>query len=362
MMRVFLGAIVISLIAYVTAGADTADDKNAFRTAYKSYQQAAADGKTTAARNFARQALELGEKVYGPDHKNTAALTLNYGRLIQINEDALPVLKLAIKRYEKIYGKDSAEMIDPLLDLAANSTSFRTWKRAKSIYRRAQKLAEHHYPDDKLITGSIALEMGKVALQEAHSTEALRYLLQAKKTFAATSKGVSIAKLAETNFYLGKFLLADKKYQRATEALLASLETFEKHTPNSQVTMTNHAFLIEAYEKRGLRDEATKHCRAIGSKSAIKPDQDYLPVYRAGPIYPRAAQRVSKEGYAIIELTVDKNGFVRSPIAIEVDGHSSFAAASIEAAQSFRYAPRYVDGKPVDTTGVRYRFSYNLAK
>ena len=359
-MRLFLGAIVISLITTVTAFADTADDKKAFRAAYKAYQQAVQGPNMILAQSKAKEAFELGEKVYGPDHKSTAILLLNYGRLIQRDNDALPILKDAVSRYEKIYGKDSPEMIDPLLDLAASSTSFGTLDKARSIYRRALKLAEIHYPDDTFVEGSIVLEMGKVALQQASSSEALRHLRRARKTFTKQEGGAAQNKLAETNFYLGKFLLADKKYKRATEALLASLSTFEKHAPNSQVTMTNHAFLIEAYEKRGLSEDATKHCQAIGSKSPIDDDQDYQPVYKTFPQYPVGAQRSGKEGYAIVELTVDKNGFVKDPVAVEVKGHNGFRTASIEAAKRFRYAPRYVDGQPVDTDGVRYKFSYTL--
>lgn len=352
---------IVCIAAATTAFADAADDKKAFRAAYKAYQEAAKGPNWALTREKAKEAYELGEKVYGPDHKNSAALLLNYGRLIQNDERALPILKDAVSRYEKIYGKEAIELIDPLLDLAASSTDYRTLDKAKSIYRKALKLAEIHYPDDLYVEGSIVLEMGKVALQEAQSSEALRHLRRARKIFENIEDPSASNKLAETNFYLGKFLLADKKYKNATKALLTSLKIFEENAPDSRVTMTNHAFLIEAYEKRGLRDKATKHCRAIGSKAPQDANQDYMPVYMTQPVYPRSAQKSGKEGYAIIELTVDKNGFVQNPSAIEVDGHKGFEAASLAAAEQFRYAPRYVDGKPVDTTGVRYRFTYNLA-
>lgn len=361
-MKHILTALVIGVMASATALADAADDKKAFREAYKAYQEAAKGPNWALTREKAKEAYELGEKLYGPDHKNTATLLLNYGRLIQNDEKALPILRDAVSRYEKLYGNDAIELIDPLLDLAASSTDYGTLDKAKSIYRRALKLAELHYPDDPFVEGSIVLEMGKVALQEAQSSEALRHLRHARKIFDSQTDPSASNKLAETNFYLGKFLLADKKYKRATEALLTSLEIFEKNAPDSRVTMTNHAFLIEAYEKRGLRDEATKHCQAIGSKSPQDANQDYMPVYMTQPVYPISAQRSGKEGYAIIEVTVDANGFVQNPVAIDVDGHPSFEATSIEAVQKFRYAPRYENGRPVETDGVRYRFSYNLRK
>lgn len=359
-MRKLTGVAIAALLLSGPVFADKDADRKAFRAAYKAYQEAVQGSNINAAKSYAKEAFEAGEKLFGPGHKNTAALLLNYGRLIQKDEDALPILKDAISRYEKIYGEDAAELIDPLIDLAASQTGYGTLGKAKSTYRRALKLAELHYPDDTFIIASIELEMGIVALNEAQSVESMRYLRRARDKFTLLEDGASENKLAQTNFYIGKYQLADKKYKKATEALLTSLETFEKNAPNSRTTMTNHAFLIEAYERRGLSDEATKHCRAIGQKEPIRPNQDYMPVYQVHPVYPSGAQRSGKEGYAIVELTVDKDGFVKDPFVVEVDGHNSFKEASLKAAQQFRYAPRFENGEAVDTPGVRYRFSYSL--
>ncbi len=359
-MKIKLAALALSLAIATPALADKADDKKAFRTAYKSYQQAAAAGEVDDALKFARQAYEYGEKVYGPDHKNTAALTLNYGRLITKDKEALPIFKLAVKRYEKVYGKKSAELIGPLTDMAGKSNRAPDNKKASTIYKRALSLVETHFPDDKMRQGKLQLEVGKSALNVGERSNANRYLTAAKKTFETQPGDAGLAKLAETEFYIGKFHLAAKHYEIATESLLSSLDTFDSNVPNGQMSMAIHAFLIRAYEEQGMREQATKHCQAIGAKTPITDDQDYLPIYLPSPSYPRNAQRAGDEGYAIVELTVDKNGFVKDPIAVEVKGHNGFRAASIEGAKKFRYAPRYVDGQPVETEGVRYKFLYNL--
>lgn len=340
--------------------ADEKSDKQAFRTAYKAYQEAAASGKQWDALKYAREAYEYGEKVYGPNHKNTATLLFNYGRLIPKKEEAREILQDAVNRYEKLYGADAEQMIDPLMDLAANSAGVGTLGKARSIYRRALELAQVHYPGDKHMEGIIRLEMGKIALQEAQSRQALTHLNKAKSLLAAVPGNATVAQVAEADFLIGKYQMAKKNYAKATESLLASLDVYEEYAPNSRSTMTNHAFLIRVYEEQGMRDKATKHCRAIGAKSPVKPDQDYMPVYRASPVYPSSAQRAGREGYAIVELTVDKDGFVKNPTAVEVKGHNGFRDASLEAVAKFRYAPQYKDGKPVDTEGVRYRFTYNL--
>ncbi len=359
-MKRFLYVAMAVSLASSAVFADEKSDQKAFRDAYKAYQAAVAAGNPWQALDHAKVAYEYGELVFGPDHKNTAALLLNYGRLIKDKEEARKILQKAVDRHEALHGEDAAELIDPLMDLAANSADLGTLGKARKIYRRVLKLAETHFPDSNLMLGIIRVEMGKIALHEAQSKEALRLLNKARDALEKADAGRAAPYLAETEFYIGQYQMARQRHKKATKHLLASLSIYEELAPNSSNTMTNHAFLIEAYEKMGLRDEATKHCRAIGAKAPLKPDQDFDPVYQVRPIYPVSAQRSGKEGYAIVEITVDKDGFVQSPTVIELNGHDAFAQASLDAVAKFRYAPRYENGEAVDTEGVKYKFSYNL--
>ena len=340
--------------------ADEKSDRKAFREAYKAFKEAMAYGDVGEARDQARLAFEYGEKVYGPEHKNTATLLLNYARLIGNKKEAHDRTEDAVKRYERVYGKDAEQLIDPLIELASNSSGIGTLGDAKKHYRRALKLAEQHHPGDAFIEGQIRLEMGKIALQESQAREAIKYLDQAKTLFQTIDDPAIAEKIAETDFQIGKYKMAKKEFKEAEKALVSSLEVFEAIAPNARMTMTNHAFLIRAYEEQGLSDLATKHCRAIGSKASVNPDQNYLPIYRASPVYPAAALHTGKEGYAIVELTVDENGFVRDAVVVESKGHNAFRKASLDAAQKHRYAPRFENGEAVSTAGVRYKFSYGI--
>lgn len=92
-------------------------------------------------------------------------------------------------------------------------------------------------------------------------------------------------------------------------------------------------------------------------------DGDYLPLVRVQPQYPRRAQERGIEGYAIVELTVAEDGSVppESILVIEAEPKGYFERAAIKAAQKFKYKPKVVNGKGQKVTGVRYRFSFNLA-
>ncbi len=92
-------------------------------------------------------------------------------------------------------------------------------------------------------------------------------------------------------------------------------------------------------------------------------DGDYLPLVRVRPQYPRRAQERGIEGYAIVELTVAEDGTVPpdSIIVIEAEPKGYFERSAIKAAAKFKYKPKIINGQGQEVTGVRYRFSFNLA-
>jgi len=166
---------------------------------------------------------------------------------------------------------------------------------------------------------------------------------------------------AQTDFMIGKHYIAARKHVEATESLNSSLAIYKEIAPSASITLTNHAFLIEAYEERGMSEEATKHCLAIGAAKPHDPDQEYKPVYYVQPRSPSRAMGAGRSGHVIVELTVDENGFVRNPTVLEYKGHQTFKGAALDAVAKFRFAPRYENGAPVETEGVKYRFNFALA-
>ena len=85
-----------------------------------------------------------------------------------------------------------------------------------------------------------------------------------------------------------------------------------------------------------------------------------MPLIEVAPVYPRNAQRRRREGYVLLEFIVDADGRVRDPVVIEESPKGVFGAAAVEAARSFRYVPKVVDGVLVSTAGVRNKITFEL--
>jgi len=86
---------------------------------------------------------------------------------------------------------------------------------------------------------------------------------------------------------------------------------------------------------------------------------DYLPIVKVAPIYPQRALIHGIEGYCIVQFTVTRQGTTRDPFVIEgACTDQLFRDPSIQAALKFKYKPRVIDGKAVEVSGVRKKFTY----
>ena len=66
------------------------------------------------------------------------------------------------------------------------------------------------------------------------------------------------------------------------------------------------------------------------------------------------------EGYVIVEFTVTESGSTEAIRIIEAEPDKIFNKSAIKATARSRYRPRIVDGKPVEVTGMRKMFSFEL--
>ena len=108
------------------------------------------------------------------------------------------------------------------------------------------------------------------------------------------------------------------------------------------------------------RDEQS----SSATKSKPRPDVETgmgLPIVKVAPIYPRRALKERIEGHVLLEFVVTETGDVRDAVVLEAKPNGVFEQAALKAAAKFKYKPRTVDGKPVETPGVRNRISFEVS-
>ena len=361
--------VIASLLSLSALGeeADTSrsDNIKRFNESQRCHKSAIAEGHKKKAVRCAQSSLEAGENLFEPDSKNIAGLTYNYGSaLLSRGYDSAnriqKVLSEALRLNESLYGENSLELVDLLLDLGhANNLSTNSTGVKRSSYSRALEILASNYGNSSLeyaeaqLTISIeilgrARTSGQLSFSNKYAKGALEIFLQ---ELGPTSVGATLA-----SFQLGKQKMLREKYRSAIPFLNNALA-------NPSVAQYAHGFLIRAYEETGQRASAGFHAQELGKLVSGQEDQNYIPVYVPQPDYPRKAQVKGVSGYAVIELTISVEGTaIKTSIVEQYPTSKGFGKAALKAAKKLRYVPRFVDGEAVEVPGVLYKFTFKMAR
>jgi len=88
-------------------------------------------------------------------------------------------------------------------------------------------------------------------------------------------------------------------------------------------------------------------------------DGEYLPIFRAPPIFPRRALERGICGWVELKYTVTSAGTTRDAV-VTSSSSSMFERNAIKAALKYKYKPRQVGGKPVDVPNVPIRIKFEV--
>ena len=345
--------VAVGFAAATVASFAAAEDD--FRAAYEAYVAASADGRHGDAAAHAEQAKRLGETFFADDERRLATLAFNHGYALSKARrygDAYDVLKNARKRMRDAYGEDAPELAQVEIALVTAAPS----PAVRKHVRRAERITRLHDLDE----GASIAHAKLIGGMRIGGRQGLRLLEEATRAFEELDDADG---LALGNFWLGK-IRAQYGWGDAAGHFEATLThagrgKADRPTQRSLVLMA-HANLVAVHEKSGLRDEATKHCLAIGRMTPWGGKADYQPLYRKIPTYPENERKQSMGGWVQTEFDVDGSGFVRDARVLASAGGRGFEDAALEAVRGFRYAPRFVDGEAVAVQGIRNLMKFEI--
>jgi TonB family protein len=342
--KVLLSLILSSLIA---TAASAKDNTSQFKEAYAQYQQAEEVSDLKALQKYAKESFELGQLVFGLESINTINLSINYAKALfaaQKHEQSAEVLMSMLPTIEKVLKPTDLALVDVYLTLSDSLYGESNDKSEKYLLKALRVTSDNEHTQP-VLAADLEVEIGR-RLVSFGSTKS-RILVHANKVLSEHLPE-NDRRLIYSNYYLGKYYLSHRKLSKAIESFSKNLPVFEKlNGPTHQIELATHALLIDAYEKKGNREQATQHCVAIGQLKPWAPEQEQQPIYRTAPEYPMSAARRGENGMVKMAFTVTPMGFVEDIEVIKSEGSKSFHAKAKEAIQKWRYAPKFEDGKPV---------------
>lgn len=330
-----------------------------FKTSQKCYANSVADENWKRALKCAKSSLDMGRVLFNAGHKNIAALTHNYALMLSNNNQHIKAddqFTKAYKLYKKHYGKKSESVGWLLLDTANTQVNFDPRKASKN-YLKALDTLSHQELFEPLMKAKISLEAsiqltGSHGLTHGTLNNAITMSEFAYKTYF-NAYGADHAQTAMAAFTMGKISFLKGDDVTAEKFLNQSLL-------NADIGKYAHGLLIDIHTKNGRFDLVQKHQKALG-KVLPKQDQQskYIPVFVQSPKYPKRALQKGAEGYAIISVTITKDGGVKDTVLIEESPKKfGFGKAALKVAKKLKYSPQVEDGIAIEVPAVLYKYNF----
>jgi len=305
------------LLAYMLTATANAKDENLieFNQAYSDFQILTKQGKWKEWLPHAENAYQLGKQVHGETSKHTAALAQNYGlNLYELdrNKEAENWLNISLSISENNLGKDAPELIPILMNLGKAAANHESSRSQEKYFRRMLGIAKDNFGESSTRYASLQGGVGRSLYNTGHLRKAKKYIYDGYEILQRVL-GDSSPKTGNAAFHIGKYEMTHRGYEEAIKYLNKALLGFDSGKAMSRNELTTRAFLIDAYENMGESEKATQHCLAIGRMKPAVEVQNYVPIFKKLPIFPRVALRARITGDVIVEFEVDANGFVVEP-------------------------------------------------
>ena len=358
------------IITFLFLGQACADDNSQasktsqlqkFKTSQKCYANSVANENWKLGLECAKSSLDTGRELFNAGHKNIAALTHNYALMLSNNNKHIKAddeYKKAYKLYKKHYGKKSETVGWLLLDTANSQVNYNS-KKASKNYSKALDILSTQELFEPLMKAEISLQAsiqltGSHELTKGTLNNALTMSEFAYRTYYS-AYGAGHAQTALAAFNRGKISFLKGDDATAEKFLNQSLV-------NPDIAIYAHGLLVDIHTKNGRFDLAQKHQKALGKVSPKRgQESEYIPVFVQSPKYPKRAMQKRIQGYAIVSLTITKDGSVKDTLIVEEHPKKwGFGKAALKVAKKLKYAPQIEDGMAIEIPMVMYKYTFRM--
>ena len=228
-------------------------------------------GDYAGAEQFARQALAVAERAFGPEHPNTVTSLNNLALVLRGQGrygEAEPLHRRALAIYEKVLGPKHPFTATSLNNLAAVLEAQGRYGEAESLYRRAlaiyEKVRGSEHPDTATSLNNLAAVLqdqgryGEAELLHRRALAIRENVLEAEHPDTAQS----LNNLAAVLQAQGRYGEAEPLYRRA----LAICEKVLGEHPNTATSLDNLASVLQDQGRYGEAESLYRRALAIWEK------------------------------------------------------------------------------------------------
>ena len=352
--------LLVVLIVLLSGGTTHADKKQDFRTAYQAYQRHVKAGDIGKATEMAAESYRLGLKVYGKKSPDAARLAVNYAKLLNDAGDtqrARKVLKGKLKVMEDRYGKDAVELVLPLIELGRSGYDPRNPQKGLDHFQRASTLLDQQ--ENELYRAKKNFDIVTILLKRGRGIDSRAFVEKAHSVYSRRLQPRDF-RLGLTSYHMGLWAASDGGHAESVEHFNAALTAFRTGDGKmGSLERTVRIQLVSSFENLQQHESATEHCLALGSNQAWQ--TPVSPVFSTKPVVPPAVIEDGLTGEVTLAFAVDEKGFVVNP-EIANSTAEVFDPIALDMIRRFRYAPRFVDGKPVLTDGLEHTIRFSPAE
>ena len=314
--------------------------------AYNRYSELRAEGRYQDALPFAKEALRLGEPVFGSDHRNTATLLNNIAALyddLGRYADAEPLYERSLAIFERALGPEHPDVATGLNNVARLYHAQGRYAEAVLLYQRSlaimKKALGPEHPDVAVSlnnTAELYRTQGRYA--EAEPLYQLALAIREKALgLEHPSVGESLNNLAALYQAQGRYAEAELLYQRTMAVLEKALGPGH---PNVATSINNLASLYDDLGRYTEAEPLYQRALAIREKAL-------------GPDHPDVARSLNNlaELYRLQGRYAEAEPFNQRSLSIKEKvlgpGHPSVATSVNNLAELYRAQGRYAEAEPL---------------
>ena len=275
------------------------------------------------------------------------------GSLVELerHDEADREFQYSVRVAENAYGKGDVRLLRPLDRYASWTERMGRYTSARALYARALTIAEQ-------VSGP-----NSMATVEPLTGIARTFRLELVNGAEEGAEPIADPLAPGTDLFPGAFPL-QRQNPEGEHALALAIQTIEKNPPLDHARRADTLVeLGDWYMCTGAQPKALDAYRAAWKDFSLAGSTAALAAPRQLSYHPPSSSitrsRLSpdniEEHFVEIRFTVTQEGKVTDVAAVASDAAESQQKKVVAAVKRARYAPRFEDGEPVETTGVTLR-------